>query len=42
VLTFGFPGRSFDFLRAVGAPTSVVEKFRRASRRTRIVVTRPV
>lgn len=39
VLTFGFPGRSFDFLRAVGAPTSVVEKFRRASRRTRIVVT---
>ncbi|HEX5251823.1 MAG TPA: hypothetical protein VFW14_19335 [Gaiellales bacterium] len=39
VLTFGFPDRSFDFLRAVGAPESVVEKFRNAARRTRIVLT---
>jgi hypothetical protein len=39
VLRFGFPDRSFDLLRAVGAPESVVEKFRNAARRTRIVLT---
>ena len=39
VLTFGLPDRSFAALRALGAPASVLAKFRRAARRTRIVLT---